>query len=230
MSEVFFNGAERRIEGRYTHSNKENPPIAVILHPHPLYGGTMSNKVIYNMYQCFAEEGFSVLRFNFRGVGRSQGQHDKGVGELIDTGTALDWIQEQNPGSSSCWVAGFSFGAWIALQLLMRRPEIRAFIAVAPPVNIYDFAFLGPCAAHGLFVQGDKDIVVPEKYTADLVNKLSRQRNAHIEYTIVPDADHFFRNKINNLNMIIKDYIRLVTQEIGTSRTKPDKRRRPTLL
>lgn len=229
MAEVFFNGPEGRIEAKYHHSDIESPPIALVLHPHPLYGGTMNNKVVYNVYQSFVEEGFSVLRFNFRGVGRSQGQYDKGIGELTDAATALDWLQEQNPSSSSFWVAGFSFGSWIALQLLMRRPEIQAFVAVAPPVNKYDFNFLSPCPAHGLFLQGDQDTVAVESYTADLVNRLSRQRNAHIEYDLISGADHFFRERVDEMKISLQEYIQKIIRKIGTSRIKLDKRRRTTL-
>ncbi|HEY8351277.1 MAG TPA: alpha/beta hydrolase, partial [Sphingomonadales bacterium] len=145
MPEVIFNGPEGRLEGRYHPSKKENAPIALVLHPHPQYGGTMNNKVVYYLYHSFVHRGFSVLRFNFRGVGRSQGSFDNGVGELSDAAAALDWLQNYNRDASTCWVAGFSFGAWIGMQLLMRRPEIEGFIAVSPPANMYDFTFLAPC-------------------------------------------------------------------------------------
>ena len=101
--------------------------------------GTMNNKVVYTLYQTFVRRGFSTLRFNFRGVGRSQGSFDRGEGELADAAAALDWLQSYNPNAASCWVAGYSFGAWIGMQLLMRRPEIEAFISVSPPANQYDF-------------------------------------------------------------------------------------------
>jgi alpha/beta superfamily hydrolase len=104
--------------------------------------------------------GFSTLRFNFRGVGRSQGSFDRGEGELSDAASALDWLQTYNPNAQFCWIAGFSFGAWIGMQLLMRRPEIESFIAVSPPANIYDFTFLAPCPSSGLVLQGDQDTVV----------------------------------------------------------------------
>ena len=121
----------------------------------------MNNQVVYHLYYLFVERGFSVLRFNFRGVGRSQGYFDNGPGELADAASALDWLQLQNPDSRSCWIAGVSFGTWIAMQLLMRRPEIDGFICVAPPANLYDFSFLAPCPSSGLMVNGDKDRVVP---------------------------------------------------------------------
>src|SRR6185369_17879084 len=131
-------------------------------------------------------KGFSVLRFNFRGVGRSQGEFDNGVGELSDAASALDWLQSVNPNASSCWVAGFSFGAWISMQLLMRRPEIEGFISVAPLAKHYDFSFLAPCPASGLFVNGDKDTVTPPEAVNSLVSKLKTQRGIIIEHKVMP--------------------------------------------
>src|SRR3546814_10687549 len=90
----------------------------------------MNNKVVYSLYQTFVARGFSTLRFNFRGVGRSQGVYTGGEGELSDAATALDWLQTYNPNARYCWIAGFSFGAWIGMQLLMRRPEITGFVSV----------------------------------------------------------------------------------------------------
>src|SRR5690349_23017590 len=131
MPEIILNGPEGRLEGRYQQSATPNAPIALMLHPHPQHGGTMNNKVVYSLYQSFQRQGFSVLRFNFRGVGRSQGKFDRGEGELSDAAAALDWLETRNPNAPQCWIAGFSFGAWIGMQLLMRRPEISGFISVA---------------------------------------------------------------------------------------------------
>ena len=128
------------------------------------------------MFKVFEDRGFSVLRFNFRGVGKSQGMFDRGEGELSDAAAALDWLQDINPNAPYTWVGGFSFGAWIGMQLLMRRPEIRGFVSVAPPANAYDFTFLAPCPTSGLILQGDKDEVVPEASVVDLVGKLQVQR------------------------------------------------------
>src|SRR5918999_1403358 len=149
MPELIINGPECRLEGRYHISKQPSAPIALMLHPHPQHGGTMNNKVVYTLFHAFARQGFSTLRFNFRGVGRSQGSYDRGEGELSDAAAALDWLQGQNLTAAHCWIAGFSFGAWIGMQLLMRRPEIDAFISVAPPANIYDFGFLAPCPSSG---------------------------------------------------------------------------------
>ena len=150
MPEVIFPGPEGRLEGRYHPQKDRDAPIAIVLHPHPQFGGTMNNRVVYNLHYAFYEMGFTVLRFNFRGVGRSQGEYDQGIGELSDAASALDYLQSMNNNAKHCWVAGFSFGAWIGMQLLMRRPEITGFISVSPPANMYDFSFLAPCPSPGV--------------------------------------------------------------------------------
>jgi hypothetical protein len=212
MPEVIINGPEGRLEGRYQHGSRPDAPIALMLHPHPQHGGTMNNRVIYTIYHAFARKGFSVLRFNFRGVGRSQGRFDRGEGELSDAASALDWLQIYNPNASACWIAGFSFGAWIGMQLLMRRPEITGFISVAPPANLYDFSFLAPCPSSGLILQGDLDEVVPHESVQKLIHKLSNQRDIRIDYRLIPGANHFFQTHLEALNAEIEDYLDSVLQ------------------
>lgn len=227
MPEVIFTGPEGRIEGRYYHNPEPGAPIAVVLHPHPLYGGTMNNKVVYNMFHAFVRAGFSVLRFNFRGVGRSIGTFDNGLGELADAACALDWIQQQNPDASSCWIGGFSFGAWISLQLLMRRPELEGYVAVSPPANLYDFSFLSPCPAGGIVVQGTGDDVVSEKAVNDLVGKLGNQKGMNVEYQVIQGADHYFRNHMDALNSTLDEYMVRRLEEIKNRRkNRGDKKRR----
>jgi len=207
MPEVVITGPAGRLEARYTAAPEENAPIALLLHPHPQHGGTMNNKVVYTLFHAFLHCGFSALRFNFRGVGRSQGQFDRGEGELADAAAALDWLQAAHPNARSCWVGGFSFGAWIGMQLLMRRPEIGAFVSVAPPAGMFDFGFLAPCPASGLIVQGDQDQVVPPEATQKLVAKLKQQRDITIEHRVVQGADHFFYNHLTELGAIVEEYV-----------------------
>jgi len=167
----------------------------------------MHNKVIYTLHQTFVQQGFATLRFNFRGVGRSQGTFARGEGELTDAASALDWIQTYHPNAASCWIAGFSFGAWIGMQLLMRRPEIDRFIAASPPANVYDFGFLAPCPASGLIVQGDRDEVVPEESARKLAEKLSKQRHIEVDYRVITGATHFFSDKLDKLAQVAGDYM-----------------------
>ena len=225
MPEVIFTGPEGRLEGRYHHSEVPRAPIAVILHPHPQHGGTMNNKVVYNLYYVFVKKGFSVVRFNFRGVGRSQGDFDNGQGELSDAASALDWLQSVNANASSCWVAGFSFGAWIGMQLVMRRPEIEGFVSIAPPANMYDFSFLAPCPSSGLILQGTEDDVVPEPSVEKLANKLKMQKNITIDYQLVKGANHFFKDHMDQLVTSVSTYVdaRMGTGSTGRRKTAQGK-------
>ena len=207
MPEVIFNGPEGRLEGRYHHSKKSTAPLALLLHPHPQYGGTMNNKVVYKLYQNFVRRKFSTLRFNFRGVGRSQGTFDNGQGELSDAASALDWLQTQNPNTTACWIAGFSFGAWVAMQLMMRRPEINGFISIAPPANQHDFSFLAPCPASGMILHGSKDDVIPQASVDKLAQKLQKQKNIKIDYRTIEGSDHFFLDHLEKLDGHVTDYL-----------------------
>jgi alpha/beta superfamily hydrolase len=209
MPEVIFAGPEGRIEGRYQKGRGEHPPVALILHPHPLFGGTMNNRACYELYNLFARKGFSVLRFNFRGVGRSQGEYDQGVGELSDAAAALDYLQSMNNNSKHCWVAGFSFGAWIGMQLLMRRPEITGFISASPPANMYDFSFLAPCPSSGLIINGTADRVAPPADTRSLVRKLQEQQGITVTHEEIEGAGHFFEDPyMDQMIGTVTDYVK----------------------
>jgi alpha/beta superfamily hydrolase len=207
LPEVIFTGPEGRLEGRYQHGAGDSPPVALVLHPHPEHGGSMNNKVVYTLFHAFVEIGFSVLRFNFRGVGRSQGRYDKGQGELSDAASALDWLQSYNADAPACWIGGFSFGAWIALQLLMRRPELDGFIAMAPPADAYDFSFLAPCPVSGQVIHGSADEVVRVDSVTRLVHRLSTQRDVEIDYRILAGANHFFDGELAVIGQSVKDYV-----------------------
>lgn len=207
MPEIIFNGPEGRLEGRYQQGTTENAPLALVLHSNPKHGGSMNNKVTYTLYQTFAKLGFSVLRFNFRGVGRSQGVYDGGQGELGDAASALDWLQSMNRDAKMCWVAGYSFGAWIGMQLLMRRPEISGFVSVTPPANTKDFSFLAPCPSSGLIIQGGCDEKVPEAPVAALADKLATQRNVFVSYKMMPHANHVYDNHLKDIYVAVSDYV-----------------------
>ncbi len=213
MPEVLFTGPAGRLEGRYSPGRSPTAPVALILHPHPQHGGTMNNKVVYNLFTTFAERDFATLRFNFRGVGRSQGGYDRGEGELSDAAAALDWLQATNPNARAAWVAGFSFGAWIGMQLLMRRPEIESFISVAPPASMLDFSFLAPCPTSGLILHGAVDDIVPEPSVSKLVAKLTHQRGIAIDYRVIDGANHFFGDHLDILTDYIEDYLDLALHQ-----------------
>ena len=207
MPEVVLTGAAGRIEGRYSPGKRANAPIALILHPHPRAGGHMNHPVSVQLYHLFMKRGFSVLRFNFRGVGRSQGEFDAGIGELADAATALDWLQSNNPQASQFWVAGYSFGAYIGMQLLMRRPETDGFISVSPPTNMYDFSFLAPCPASGLILHGQADTVVPPVEVERVVSKLRTQKGIVIDYELVESATHFWAEHLPEVEKRVGAYL-----------------------
>jgi len=207
MPEVIFNGPAGRLEARYHHAKPAGSPIAILLHPHSTFGGTMNNPIVHSLYHMFANRGFSVLRFNFRGVGRSQGTFENGAGELSDAASALDWLQSYNREAKICWIAGVSFGSWISMQLLMRRPKISGFISVAPLAKHYDFSFLAPCPASGLFINGEKDTVTAPEAVHSLVSKLKTQKGIVIEHKVIPGANHFFQDKIEELTKVCSVYL-----------------------
>lgn len=213
MPEVIFNGPAGRLEGRYQPAKKKGAPIAIILHPHPQFGGTMNNQIVYSLFYTYVNRGFAVLRFNFRGVGRSQGNFDHGHGELSDAAAALDWVQSLNPDARSCWIAGVSFGAWIGMQLLMRRPEIEGFLSIAAMANRYDFSFLAPCPSSGLFVHGSEDRVAPAKDVISVIEKVKTQKGIVLEHAVIDGANHFFDGKVEELMQTVDTYL---DKRIGT--------------
>ncbi len=207
MPEVNISGPSGRLEGRFHPQKSEDAPVAIFLHPHPKYGGTMNNKVVYNLHYCFYNLGFTCLRFNFRGVGKSEGQFDDGLGELADAASALDFLQANTPNSTACWVIGFSFGSWIGMQLLMRRPEISGFISVSPPANSYDFSFLAPCPSSGLIINGSLDRLVPPSDIKSLSDKLKTQKGIQVAHKEIEGADHFFTNFEGEMIKAVDEYL-----------------------
>ncbi|QIE55344.1 alpha/beta hydrolase [Pikeienuella piscinae] len=217
MPEVIFPGPDGRLEGRYHPQKERDAPVALVLHPHPQFGGTMNNKVVYNLHYIFHRLGYSVLRFNFRGVGRSQGEFDQGIGELSDAAAALDYLQSLKPDAKITFIAGFSFGAWIGMQLLMRRPEASGFISVAPPANMYDFTFLAPCPSSGLIINGEADRIAPPEDIVKLVEKLQSQRGITVTHTTVPGANHFFEDGMDEMTATVEQYVDQRTAELKAS-------------
>ena len=198
MAEIFFQGGAGRLEAQYHQSEQKDAPIALILHPNPQLGGTMNNKVVYTLFQAFVRLGFSVLRFNFRGVGKSQGIFDgEPESELTDALAAWDFLKNLNPNSNKCWIAGYSFGAMVGFSVLMRRPDINGFVAVSPPADICDFSFLNPCPSNGVIIQGGMDTVVSEPSVAALAERLDNTvRSVKVDYVLLPEANHLYENQL----------------------------------
>ena len=215
MAELIIPGPAGRIEARYTEPPQTGAPIALILHPHPRAGGTMQDPITIRLYQMFEKRGFGVLRFNTRGVGRSQGVYDQGVGDLEDAAYVLDYMENLTESPRFVWCAGYSFGAWITLQLLMRRPEIDGFLAIAPPCNHYDLAFLAPCPASGLILSGENDKISSPKDVERALTKVRVQKGEVIERDSIANANHFFHGQHDELIAKCEAYVdrRLIEDE-----------------
>ena len=206
--EIFIPGPSGRIQAKYYKSKQKGAPIALVLQPHPQYGGTMNNRVVQLMYNIFLENGFSVIKVNFRGVGKSDGIFDNGQGELSDAAAALDWIERQNLDYSQCWVSGFSFGSLICMQLIMRRPEVNNFIAISPQPNVYDFSFLAPCPTSGQVVCSENDELVSKESINELDNRIKNQKGVEVIFSKIKNSNHFFKNKEKELISEIEKYIK----------------------
>jgi len=207
MPEITFNGPAGKLEGSFYQQEDLNAPSVLILHPNPLHGGNMNSKVVFTLHKAFYEKGFNTMRFNFRGVGRSDGVREGNESEIGDAAAAMDWLQGQTPQASAYFVAGFSFGAWVAMQLIMRRPEIQDFVSVSPPANMHNFGFLSPCPIPGLIVQGTNDDIVPYLKVQELVDFLRGQKGSRVKFEIVEGADHFFVNHLEILKNKTMGYI-----------------------
>lgn len=177
----------------------EGDPIAVICHPHPLHGGTMANKVVHIVADTFNRMGMTTLRFNFRGVGHSAGRYDNGVGEVDDLVAVVNWFKGRYP-SSSLWLAGFSFGSFIAFEA-HKTVEAERLLLVAPPVGRFPFNPEQCVEIPWMVIQGGKDDVVSPQ---DVSMWVHRCRNRpHYEW--FADADHFFHGRLSRIRQAIID-------------------------
>lgn len=180
------------------------PALAcVVCHPHPLFGGTMHNKVVYQAAKSLDSLGLPVLRFNFRGVGKSAGKHDRGEGELGDVRTALDFLAAEFPAVPQL-VAGFSFGSRVGLRVGCADNRVTDLIGLGIPVNRMDFSFLAKCAKPKLFVQGGNDEHGAIEKTREVVSSFAEPKRL-VE---VPGADHFFAGKLDQLDKAIVSWVR----------------------
>ena len=163
----------------------------------------MNNRIVQLMYNIFLENGFSVIKVNFRGVGKSEGVFDNGQGELSDAAAALDWIERQNLDYSQCWVSGFSFGSLICMQLIMRRPEVNNFVAVSPQPNVYDFSFLAPCPTSGQVIYSENDELVTKESIIELDNRIKSQKGVEVIFSKIKNSNHFFKIPALSLAVIL---------------------------
>jgi uncharacterized protein len=187
---ITFASESGTCEGIFVPAHEDDrAPGLVICHPHPLRGGDMENNVVRALAEAFAAAGFVVLRFNFRGVGKSTGNYSEGIGEQDDAKTALAWLASQ-PGTDAdrLFLAGYSFGARVTLAVASTDPRVRGFIVVAPPVLRGDWPSLESSRGPKIFLCGDRDPHAPPDVLTGLVKSLPEPRRL----AIFPNADHFF--------------------------------------
>jgi uncharacterized protein len=184
------------------------PPAAVpeiaalVCHPHPLFGGTMHNKVVFQAAKALDSLGIAVLRFNFRGAGLSAGSHDRGIGEVDDVRAALDFLGSEFAGTPLL-VAGFSFGCWVGLRAGCEDERVEKLIGIGAPVNSSDFGYLLQCAKPKLFVHGAND----EFGDLEKVRRMAASLPGENELTVVDRVDHFFTGKVEALGKAIREWL-----------------------
>ena len=201
---LFLNGPAGRLEAIFWKPLSPAKPrfAALVCHPHPLFGGTMHNKVVYQVAKTLDHAGFPVLRFNFRGAGLSAGAHDRGAGEQDDVRTALDFLATEFSGVPLL-LAGFSFGAWVGLRVGCADKRVVKLIALGAPVNNTDFSFLQNCAKPTLFVHGEND----EHGAVDKLKALVTSLAGENRLVVVHQADHFFVGKLDQVDRAITEWL-----------------------
>jgi len=201
---LFLEGPAGRLEAILWTPVRWGSPLlaAVVCHPHPLFGGTMHNKVVYNAAKTMDALGIPVLRFNFRGAGLSGGEHDKGHGEQGDVQAALDYLAAQFPGIPLL-LAGFSFGSVVGLRVGCRDARVSELIGLGIPVNGSDFSFLADCQKPKLFVHGANDQFGTRKKVEETVAALTAEKRL----VVVEGADHFFAGHLDEFNAAISSWL-----------------------
>jgi uncharacterized protein len=200
----FLDGPAGRLEAVLNVGSPAATHAGLVCHPHPMFGGTMHNKVVFHAMKALHSLGFPVLRFNFRGAGLSAGEHDDGRGEVADVQTALAWLK--NEFGLPILFAGFSFGAATGLRACCPDPDVRALISLGTPVaadgRIYSFSFLRECAKPKLFVSGDHDPFGPHEALEQIVQQAADPK----ELVFVP-GDHFFEGHLNEMRMTLESWL-----------------------
>lgn len=178
--------------------------VALVLHPHPLGGGTMHNKVVFRAAAALNDAGLITLRINFRGVGQSTGEHDEGRGELEDVRAGLQYLAETFP-DQPITLCGFSFGARVGLEVGMVDERVLNLISIGTPVDKYDFGFLEACKKPILFVHGDRDEFGSVQRLQELVDKI-QQHNTSVELHVINGSGHFFEGHLDALKQAIAEW------------------------
>jgi hypothetical protein len=185
---------------------------ALVCHPHPLFGGTMHNKVVFQAAKALDSLGIAVLRFNFRGAGLSEGVHDQGRGELDDVRAALQYLAGEFSGTPLL-VAGFSFGCWVGLRAGCEDARVEKLVGIGAPVNNSDFSYLGECAKAKLFVHGSND----EHGAVQKVREMVASLPGDNELVVVDGVGHFFAGKIEELGKAIIGWLKPAARNAAKS-------------
>jgi uncharacterized protein len=201
---LFIPVAHGRIEAIIKAPSDDPKGVALVLHPHPLGGGTMHNKVVFRAAAALNEAGLVTLRFNFRGVGQSTGEHDEGRGELDDVRAGLDYLAANYPQVNTL-LCGFSFGARVGLEVGISDPRVTYLISIGTPINNYDLSFLAQCRKPILFVHGERDEHGNVEKLRALISKVQTHTETHL--VVIPDADHFFEGHLDEMKQAITDWV-----------------------
>jgi len=193
-------GPHGQLEAIYRPASDAAERVALVLHPHPLYGGTMHNPVVFHCARALHEAGFETLRFNFPGVGESTGAHRHGIGEVDDARAALDFLLARQPAAREVLVAGFSFGAAVGLRFGCDDARVHHLIGIATPTGHYDLTFLASCAKRKLFVHGDRDDVAP---LVGLERVLREHAVPAYDLAVVHGTGHFFEDHLDELRAAV---------------------------
>jgi alpha/beta superfamily hydrolase len=208
---LFLAGPAGRLEDILWSPSAGAPPLAALVcHPHPLFGGTMHNKVVYQAAKSLDALGLPVLRFNFRGAGTSEGKHDRGEGERGDVRAALDFLAAEFP-NIPLLIAGFSFGCWVGLRAGCEDARVTSLIGLGAPVNNADFSYLAKCAKPKLFVHGSNDMYGDPVKLSNLVASLPGEN----KLVVVEDADHFFVGKLDQVDAAITNWMSERISDLG---------------
>jgi len=211
---LFLAGPSGRLEALLNAGSPNATHAAVVCHPHPLYGGTLHNKVVFHAMKALNRFGFPVLRFNFRGTGLSEGEHAGGIGEGEDVRAALDWLEREF--MLPVIFAGFSFGAAVGLRAAYSDDRVRALIALGLPAvpvedriedRVYDFEFLRECVKPKLFVSGSRDQFAPAGKLEALVNTFADPK----KLVRIEAGDHFFEGRLREMREAIETWLREIT-------------------
>src|SRR5262245_33358844 len=201
---LFIPVAHGQLEAILKEPRQRSPKgVALVLHPHPLGGGTMHNKVVFRAAAALNDAGLTVLRINFRGVGQSTGEHDKGRGERDDARAGLDYLAEHYP-DVKILLCGFSFGSRVGLEVGIGDPRVAFLIGIGTPVKMYDFTFLASCRKPLLLVQGEHD----EYGDVEQLRRLAAEieKNTRVRLVVIPGAGHFFDAQLDELKQVITEW------------------------